>query len=694
MSWQKHKPKPNSQPLWFVADTEAQTVWNDEKEVEATKQARIRAIDEDTPQARRAVGEARSKQCNRMTTYLLGYSPAYKYVNLGEKVTKYSNKYTHKAWLDEVKHWYTNHDEDLWHYMLNDIISNYGELIRTKAKYKAVIFFHNLSYDVQNFLSHIVENDISVTNLTPIWNVTYYSVSFTYKGHEFEFRDSMKLYAQSLASLAHLVGWEKQTKLATYEWFDLEKDVEKLLNEIEYFRYDIAILGAVIRMYRKEFPYPKEGKLTIAGHAEYELKKLIKREDRILHEDRGAILFNPNFTDAQDNYIRSAYFGGFVYAEQKHLNTELTNGLVFDVNSLYPSVMKYRNYPDYRSLRTLTHREFCNLDLSDLNTFGIVTIHILSLELKPNGVPCIPKKAGFGLPHEITSLRDVDDDGDGSAFVLTISTIDLYHIALNYNIKYTFLEGIIAERYYKTPLKSYVEKFEAMKEEATKSGDKVRRQTAKLLLNSVYGKFAQNLITDEARLIDYNGVATMEKVPRPASEIEKAPRHNILIAVFITAFARDTLLKAIERINASPVADFWYCDTDSVHFGYTGVHDRLTEPEKIAQELSIPYDTALFGSWKNEQQIARGKYLGSKRYWEEDDALGYSVLKVAGVQNQGKDYLIKQGMEKFKYDKNNHLIVPFLQKTIVKGGVKLYDSIKLIEPNTYQVRALEKYNLI
>lgn len=694
MAWQKHKPKPNSEPLWFAADTEAQTVWNDEHEVELTKQARIRAIYEDTPEARRAVGEARAKQCDRMTTYLLGYTPVYKYVNLGDKVTKYSNKYTHKAWLGEVKHWYTNRDEDLWHYMLDDIIDNYGELIRQKSKYKAVIFFHNLSYDVQNFLSHIVEGKINVGEVKPIWNVTYYSVSFTYKGHCFELRDSMKLYAQSLASLAKLVGWEKQTNLATYEWFDLQQDVDKLLNEIEYFRYDIAILGAVIRMYRKEFPYPKTGKLTIAGHAEYELQKLIKKEDKILHEDREAMLFNPSFTDAQDNYIRSAYFGGFVYAEQKLLNTELSNGLVFDVNSLYPSVMKYRNYPDYRTLRPMTRHEFTNLDLSDLNTFGIVTIHITALNLKPNGVPCIPKKAGFGMPHEITSLRDVDDDGDGSAFVLTISTIDLYHIVLNYNIKYIFLEGIIAETYYKTPLKSYVEKFEKMKEDATKSGDKVRRQTAKLLLNSVYGKFAQNLIVDEAQLDEFNGVATMQKVPRPASEIEKAPRHNILIAVFITAFARDTLLKCIENINSSPLAEFWYCDTDSVHFGYTGSYDRLSEPDKIAAQLNIPYDEAIFGSWKNEQQIARGKYLGSKRYWEQDDALGYDVLKVAGVQKLGKEFLIKQGMSNFQYDKNDHLIVPFLQKSIVKGGVKLYDSIKLIEPNTYQVRALERYNLI
>ena len=67
--------------------------------------------------------------------------------------------------------------------------------------------------------------------------------------------------------------------------------------------------------------------------------------------------------------------------------------------------MLNRNYPNIYSHRELSEQEFNSLDKSDLETFAIVKIQISKLSLKKNGVPCFPKKAGFGVPKDILLLK-------------------------------------------------------------------------------------------------------------------------------------------------------------------------------------------------------------------------------------------------------------------------------------------------
>lgn len=680
------KARPNNSVLWFVADTEAQTMVDDKVVVNKSKEIRTSIVNNQFDPIKRKQLEHdlvnnRLTECNEMTTYLLGYSPVY---NITSKTID-KTEHNHDYWLKRVNHWFTDSNEDLWHHMFDDIIDRYGKRIKKGGKYKAVIFFHNLNYDIQNFVSSIIEHKLQVSDLNLIWNNTYYNASFTYEGHVFELRDSYKIYAQSLAKLAKLVGWEKQTNLATYDWFNLKQDKKELDNEIKYFKYDIAILGAVIRMYRKEFPYPRKGKLTIAGHAEYEFKKVCKEVDDQQGRNIQGAIFDPDFSDNMDTFLRGAYYGGFVYANKDLVNQTLHNGLVADVNSLYPSVMKNQDYPDWRSLRLMGEKEFNELDLSDLHVYGIVDLQVNYLKLKPGKVPCIPKKAGIGNPHEVIDLSDM---GEGNR--LRVTTIDLYHITKNYDIQYTYLQGLRADRYMGKPFRPYVLKFEKMKEEAGRAGDKIKRQTAKLLLNSVYGKFAQSLITEKSELYDDDGIAKVRQFEDPErQDHSELTRHNILLAVYVTAFARHTLLTMIDQVTDSDDLTFWYCDTDSVHVGYSGNLDRLKDFERIFRDNGIDYDDQRFGAWKCEQQIKTAVYLGSKRYWEVDDHLGKDIIKGAGIDNQGKQYLIEKGIEYFKYFKDRPMIVPYLASKKVKGGVKLYDTIKEIKPTDWQIQNIE-----
>lgn len=694
--------KANQKPLIFVADSEAQTAWNDSEisdEIELRLKKRANEIKHDLlyhPTMRLKV-ELRNLEkqiaaksvdlCNTMNTYLLGYAE----IKNGKRATQWYERRVNKMgvekaqneWTDKnVNYWYKPEPTDEpWQAMLNDMVKKYRDKIDDGKRWYAVIYFHNLDYDAQNLLQHIVEQDFEApfSEVSVLHNGSLYSLSFMYDGCHFELRDSMKIYNQSLAKLGANVGWPKKTEAATYRWIDLETEADVVEHELYYFKHDIAVLAAVMRSHMEKFP--GKLRLTAAGYAEADLKVTVKEDDERNNTKHYSALFEAKYSDAQEKYLRHAYFGGFVYANYKYVNKKLSRGLVGDVNSLYPSVMLNRNYPRWDSVTKLSETEFKQLDLHDYNTFAVVTIKIKKLRLKAEGVPCFPKKSAFGMSREIFSEQDLADD----AVILT--NFDLYWIMQNYKLEYEYVTGVIARKAINHPFTSFILKHKAEKERAVQAGNKVDKMIAKIHLNSTYGKFAQRKITTKSVLMENsNGTIGFTEEPDPNAN---PTEHNILIAVFITAFARDVLLSMIELLKHEPQATFWYCDTDSVHFGYNGALDIVKDDEKIFQELHIPFDKSVFGKWKPEQHMTQARYLGSKRYWEEDPALGEAIIKGAGIQKAGKAYLSKQGIEAFQYRKDKALIVPFTVSKKVRNGVKIYNSTKLIEPTPAQRKTIK-----
>lgn len=694
--------KPNQKPLIFAADSEAQTAWNDtelseeielklkKRATEIRHQLRYRRSVPLTLELReleKTIAIKSTDLCDTMNTYLLGYCE----IGSGKQATqwyqrrvdKYGLEKAQELWTDRnVRYWFKpNPTDEPWEAMLADMVQKYQDKIGDGKRWVAVIYFHNLDYDAQNLIQHIVDQDFDYkfSDVSVLHNGTLYSLAFKYAGCHFELRDSMKIYNQALANLGANVGWPKKTEAATYRWIDLAAEEEVVKHEIYYFKHDIAVLAAIMRKHVEKFP--GQLRLTAAGYAEADLKEMVKKDDKIHGTSHYNALFQAKYTDDQERYLREAYFGGFVYANYKYVNKELNRGLVGDVNSLYPSVMLNRNYPNWRSLRNLKEGEFKQLDLHDYNVFAVVTIKVKKMRLKPDGVPCFPKKSAFGMAREIFSEQDLAN----KKAILT--NFDLYWIEQNYYIEYDYVKGVIAREHITRPFTSFILKHKQEKEAAVRAGNKVDKMIAKIHLNSTYGKFAQRKITTRSVLTRANNgtIGFGEELDPNA----KPKDHNILIAVFITAFARDVLLSMIEILKHEPHATFWYCDTDSCHFGYDGDLDIVKDDERIFQDLHIPFDKSIFGKWKPEQHMTKARYLGSKRYWEEDPLLGEAIIKGAGIQAAGKDYLAKRGIEAFKYRKDKPIIVPFTVSKKVKNGVKIYNSIKLIEPTPAQEKMIE-----
>ena len=637
--------------------------------------------------------------CENMNTYLIGYAPVYRskyYRKRRDFSLKRKHKYLkhggefatcqacHQLEKKQVRYFVEKDiNNSPWFDMLDDMCEQYRSKIVDGGTHTALIYFHNLNYDIQSLLQVIVDNrnlfdDIEIINNANAW----YSFKFKYRNCCFELRDSFKLYSQKLANLASLVGWQKLTEQATYTWFDLNS--KKFDDELEYFIYDINILVHVLEMHFDKFPKQKI-RITMPGYAEAELKNCIREDDRKNNSNNYYKIFNVKLSDKVENFIRSAYFGGFVYANNQLINKKLYKGITADVNSLYPSVMLNRDYPDIHKAEELTADEFKKLKLNDWHTFAIVQIEIRKLKLKNNGVPCFPKKTGFGVPKDINDLSDLLSPFDNTA-TINLTTLDLWHIQQNYDIKYRFVRGMIWRDYIKRPFTSFVLKHKKEKEDAVREGNKVKKLIAKLMLNSSYGKFAQRNIEDTKILnIDNDGLPMLQTIEGVHNE--DAKRRNILIGCYVTAFARDVLLTTIETIQKSKLATFWYCDTDSVHFGYNGDKDYIKDASEILNDIGIPFDVAEFGKWKDEQYMQYAKYLGSKRYWEYDPTKkDPNVIKGAGIQKIGKDFLVKQGIDAFTYSDGNTIWVPFKVSKKVYGGIKIFMDYKEIKPSHWQYK--------
>lgn len=697
--------KTNQKPLIFAADSEAQTAWNDTElcnEIELKLKKRANEIKHELlyhPTVRLKIElhnlekEIAAKSvdlCNTMNTYLLGYAEIKSskrdqawYQN---RINKYGVEEAQNLWTEHnVKYWYKPEPKDEpWQAMLNDMVAKYRAKIDDGKRWYAVIYFHNLDYDAQNLLQHIVEQDFDkpFSEVSVLHNGSLYSLSFMYDGCHFELRDSMKIYNQSLAKLGGNVDWPKKTEDATYRWIDLETEQDVVQHELHYFKHDIAVLAAIMRNHMKKFP--SKLRLTAAGYAEADLKATVKQDDERNNTKHYNALFEAKYSEEQEKYLRQAYFGGFVYANYKLVNKKLSRGLVGDVNSLYPSVMLNHNYPNWKTLKKLSEEEFKSINLHDYDTFAVITISIKKLRLKHDGVPCFPKKSAFGMSREIMNERDLASD------VAILTNFDLYWIEQNYEIDYDYKGGVIARQHITRPFTTFILKHKEEKEAAVRAGNKVDKMIAKIHLNSTYGKFAQRKITTKTVLMrNSNGTIGFTEELDPNAN---PTAHNILIAVFITAFARDVLLSMIEILKHETKATFWYCDTDSVHFGYNGDLDLVKDDEQIFKELNIPFDKSIFGKWKPEQHMTQARYLGSKRYWEEDPALGEAIIKGAGIQKAGKAYLSKQGIEAFRYCKDKAMIVPFTVSKKVRNGVKIYNSTKLIEPTPAQRKMLKLFD--
>ncbi len=465
----------------------------------------------------------------------------------------------------------------------------------------AKVYFHNLKFDGQfiltwlfrNGFKHVVDtHDRASNTFTTLISDKglYYSIEviFTLKGKRVKkvtFQDSLKLVPLSVDAIAKSFKLEQQKGHIDYHTHnDLPVDTPLTDEEIEYIKNDVQIVAHAI-----EYFYSQGlTKMTIGSCALNEYKKIVSKR---CFERWFPV---PRYHDD----VKQSYRGGFTYLNPKFAGKILGNGIVLDVNSLYPSVM-YDCYLPYG-----TPIFFRGQYKEDPVYPLYIQMIRCQFELKKGKIPTIQiKNNSFFVGNEyLTSSNDEE-------VVLCLTRVDFEMFLEHYDVyNLEYLSGWMFKST-KGLFKDYIEKWSENKIQAKKDGNHGLYLISKLFLNSLYGKFGTS--TTVRSKIPYLGddgvVHYYDSDPTEKDGI------YIAMASFITSYARAKTIKAAQTITDNynqgiSNIQFVYADTDSLHC----ISDDFSLPD------GLDIDSTKLGAWDFESRFCRAKFLRQKCYMEQE----------------------------------------------------------------------------
>ena len=524
----------------------------------------------------------------------------------------------------------------------------------------SVIYFHNLRFDGAFILDwllnhdyyHITERELYVneTFKTLISDMgKFYSITVRWDtGHSTEFRDSLKKLPMGVRRVAQSFHLDMAKGDIDYEAY---RPIGHVITpeEEDYLRRDVSIMAQAMN----EVISSGMKKLTVASDAMAEFRDLtgLKHFTNLF----------PVFSSEMDADIRRAYRGGFTYSDPRFRGRKLDNGIVLDVNSLYPSVMRSKVIP-YGTPEYVEGR----VEPTENKPLIIFSV-TFTAKIKPDHIPCIQIK-GNNMFLGTEYLTSIDEP---TTLMVTNVDWELYNDhydieVLSYNDGYRFhgMRGMFD---------SYIDKWSAVK--AKEKGGK--REIAKLHLNSLYGKFASNPnVTGKIPVLE-DGVV---KLKRGVSET-RDPVYTAAGA-FITAYARDITIRAAQ----ANYENFAYADTDSLHLTFNEEWDGVYVDPKTGEEFKVPASINIhpteLGAWKFEYAFKHAWYIRPKAYLEQiggdpdahDDTCAENctlrhdyVNRIAGLP------LAVSGALKFEDLKEGLILHGKLNPKTVPGGVVLKD---------------------
>jgi len=326
--------------------------------------------------------------------------------------------------------------------------------------------------------------------------------------------------------------------------------------------------------------------------------------------------FFPHLDEEQFKFFEASYKGGWVLCPEE---VECKHGYTLDENSLYPYVMRERDYPvgKPRELTAENLEKVLNTD----SKYAFLRFTVTRFKLKDGALPFIEIKDDmrYALMGPLTSSKYMGLDG----LIEPMFPIEFTMTETDYKlfIKYYDIEGFkFIKGYWFWKMTGdymfgpYIDKWYSVKSEA--EGGK--RQIAKLMLNNLGGKFAANTKSDyKEPILKRNGSFTYQLVQENARKSLYIP-----VGCAMTAYGRECTIEAAIANKEY----FRYSDTDSIHL----------ECESLDQIKGVEIDKKKLGAWKIESEWKSAKFLRAKAYVEEDIEKGY-IVKCAGLGDECKE---------------------------------------------------------
>lgn len=453
----------------------------------------------------------------------------------------------------------------------------------------------------------------------------------------------------------------------------------KVLSTTNYFPYSLKRIGKLMGKEKRE--------ISFSGCSREELSDYCRRDVEIIKDameywfnfldihDLGNFALtrasqaltayrhrfkNPHLTVAADTDIkeweRKAYFGGRVECFEIG---EISGGpfITLDVNSMYPHVMRSREYP----IRFLDYSDNPRTELFSRNLEKYCVIAGVRLKTDEPAYPFLVN----------------------GKLIFPVGAFDTY--LCTESMRYAWEKGHVEQvhdiAYYEKAhiFDNYVDFFMELKEQYGRSENWLMRDMVKILLNSLYGKFGQKkpVIEDEDDET-YDGYWREEIADLITGElitVTKLFNRRITtsgytsgrwsmpsIAAHVTDYARMYLWHLIRSVGTDRVL---YCDTDSI---------------KI-RKRDLPYvkwalDSHKLGALKTEDESRKLVIYGPKDYETEKTWKAKGVPKTAvrvspGVYHYqqfcGQSTHLRAGQARF-----------FMVRNVEKHLTRMYDKGKVL----------------
>lgn len=281
--------------------------------------------------------------------------------------------------------------------------------------------------------------------------------------------------------------------------------------------------------------------------------------------------------------LRRAYKGGFTWVNPKYQGLDVKEGRVYDVNSLYPWVMYECDLP-------CGHPVYYEGEYKQTKGYPLYIQKVtFSFHIKDNHIPCIQIKGNSRYGFKETEYLS---HSNGERVTLYLSSVDWQLIKDHYIIEEVEFHYGYMFRKTNNAFKNYIDKWIVIKN--TNKG--AIKQIAKLMLNSLYGKFATNPnVTGKIPYLKDNGALGFKLGDEDFRDPVYTP-----VGVFTTAYAREKTIRTAQE-NYDRII---YCDTDSIHL------EGLEIPNIDISEDKL-------GAWKHEGAFKRAKFIRQKTYVED-----------------------------------------------------------------------------
>lgn len=509
----------------------------------------------------------------------------------------------------------------------NTFLDVYPHIQELAKEYECHVYVHNLDFD----LAKIAKDFMNGTDIDLAKSIVINNQFILLPSETMVLHDSLRVLPSSLEKLTTDFGLDAEGKIdltdhikangyAVYnadgsfnkkaslgKYFETVDPYEKELNE--YLEMDCRALHTILNMVMDIARITLEEFVKCPTAAS--LSMTVYKQQ---HPDEYDLATSSNFYGARgedmETFIRRGYYGG----RTEVFKPVLIDGYHYDVNSLFPYVMKTSEFPvgyyeHFTGDEAKTNYRFWRRRRRGAG-IAEATVKVPS----DMNIPPLPCRVEWGrlankLLFPVGTLEGV-------------WTYDELVRAEELGCEVTVTQSAY---WYKTApiFKEFVEYWEEVKTNSFGA----KRTFSKLVQNSLYGKFGmrrerESLANYEKHIdLDMKGESydiffheelNMKFVQHVT--YSKAKYIQPHIAVFITARARLLLLDGLlQQEAAGGVA---YCDTDSIAGGARMPDDMV-------------HDSA-YGKWKLEGEVVEGIFLQPKLY-AETYADGEEVTKGKGI---------------------------------------------------------------